>query len=76
MSRRRITDIIARYGGEEFTAILPDILYEQAVEAAEFMRQNVEDLHMEHVKSEKYKIVTILFRNSKSKIFRGFQDRM
>jgi two-component system cell cycle response regulator len=39
---RRITDILARYGGEEFVLVLPETRSDQAMTAAEKIRQRVE----------------------------------
>lgn len=39
-------DLVARLGGEEFAVVLPDLTAEQAVEAAEAIRANVQGLHV------------------------------
>jgi two-component system chemotaxis family response regulator WspR len=48
MSATRQTDIVARYGGEEFSVILPETGLKGALEIAESMRKNIEELNMEH----------------------------
>ncbi|AHK78513.1 hypothetical protein M911_04160 [Ectothiorhodospira haloalkaliphila] len=40
---RRASDTLARWGGEEFIALLPEILLDQAIQAAEGMRRRIED---------------------------------
>lgn len=42
----RSSDVVARYGGEEFVMILPHTDKEQAVEAAQRLRQAVENLRV------------------------------
>lgn len=39
---RRVTDVLCRYGGEEFVVVLPETRPDQAVTAAEKIRQRVE----------------------------------
>lgn len=44
----RATDLVTRYGGEEFGVILPDTGLKGALEIAEQMRYNIEELGIEH----------------------------
>jgi diguanylate cyclase (GGDEF)-like protein len=43
-SNLRSTDVVARYGGEEFVVLLFDTALEIAIEVAEKIRQNIENL--------------------------------
>jgi diguanylate cyclase (GGDEF)-like protein len=45
---KRPTDLVARYGGEEFAVILPDTDREGACRLAEAMRQDIQQLAIEH----------------------------
>lgn len=54
----RAVDLAARYGGEEFACILPDTDITAAVKIAENIRQNIEDLKIEHIKSTVSRFVT------------------
>ncbi|MDR0786090.1 MAG: diguanylate cyclase [Treponema sp.] len=45
-SARRASDMAARIGGEEFGVLLPDTSIKAAVEIAEQIRQNVQNLHI------------------------------
>lgn len=47
----RARDLVARYGGEEFTVILPDTDADGALQVAEAMRSEVENLGIEHAGS-------------------------
>ena len=49
---RRSTDLCARYGGEEFVILLPQMAEQGALELANNVRQAIEDLAIEHRKSE------------------------
>lgn len=49
---RRPADMAARYGGEEFVVILPDTDLDGALQVAEELRQNVEDMAIPHGGSE------------------------
>jgi two-component system chemotaxis family response regulator WspR len=51
MTATRETDIVARYGGEEFAVILPETGLKGALEIAESMRNNIDELNMEHKES-------------------------
>ncbi len=52
-------DLAARYGGEEFAVILPDTDLTGARKVAERMRQEVEDLKLEHKASKVSDYVTV-----------------
>lgn len=56
---RRPFDLVARYGGEEFVAVLPDTDADGAIHIANKMRSCVEQLGIEHAKSENSGMVTI-----------------
>ncbi len=56
---RRPGDVLARYGGEEFVALIPGMEASKAMQFAEFLRQEVEDLRLEHKKSDTSENVTI-----------------
>lgn len=58
-SLRRPTDLVARYGGEEFIALLPQADAAQATQAAERMRQAVEQLGLAHEASDTAPVVTV-----------------
>lgn len=53
------SNIVARYGGEEFAIILPGTNKEKALELAEQLRKNVEDLAIPHAYSFVSRFVTI-----------------
>ena len=57
----RSVDLAARYGGEEFVCILPDTDIQSAVETAERIRQKIQDLKIEHKKSQVSDYVTASF---------------
>jgi diguanylate cyclase (GGDEF)-like protein len=50
-SVKRPGDLAARYGGEEFVVLLPGTDLQNAGVFAEALRQEVEDLHLEHRRS-------------------------
>jgi len=47
----RPMDIVARYGGEEFIVILPNTPFEGALTVAERIRNAIEKLNIQHIKS-------------------------
>lgn len=49
---RRAQDMAARYGGEEFAVVLPDTDAQEAARMAERVRHAVEELRIEHAKSD------------------------
>lgn len=55
----RSTDLFARYGGEEFAMVLPDTDYDGAVKVASDLRQNVEQLKINHEESMVSDYVTV-----------------
>lgn len=59
MTATRETDLVARYGGEEFGVILPETGLKGALELAENMRNNIDELKMEHKDSKISDHVTI-----------------
>lgn len=56
---KRTVDLVARYGGEEFAIVLPDTDILGAYEVAERIRNNIEILGIEHLKSDNCGFVTI-----------------
>jgi two-component system, sensor histidine kinase and response regulator len=58
-SLQRATDFVARYGGDEFVAVLPDTDIAPALEIAEKMRTNLDDMNITHSYSEVSDRVTI-----------------
>lgn len=55
----RSRDLVARYGGEEFTVILPDTDADGALQIAEALRAEIENLGIEHAGSGVARGVTI-----------------
>ena len=58
-SVKRETDFVARFGGEEFVCVLPFVEKDEALEFAETLVQNVEDMKIPHPASAHSKYVTI-----------------
>lgn len=58
-SCKRSMDIVARYGGEEFIILLPDTDLDGARMVAKKINKNIQDMKIEHVKSEHGEIVTV-----------------
>ncbi|MBD1939520.1 diguanylate cyclase [Microcoleus sp. FACHB-68] len=52
-------DLVARYGGEEFVVILPNTHANGALQIAETMRNEVENLKMDHAQSDISQYVTL-----------------
>ena len=55
----RKTDLIARYGGEEFAVVFPDTPPDEVLRLSESIREGVEQLAIEHAKSDAATVVTI-----------------
>ena len=56
---KRPGDFCARYGGEEFVILLPETSLEGAVDIAEKIRKNIEEMEIEHISSLPSGTVTI-----------------
>ena len=56
---KRPGDLVARYGGEEFVVILPNTNSEGAVQVAQDIRQEVNDLNLPHSRSKISNHVTL-----------------
>lgn len=56
---KRASDFAARYGGEEFAVILPDTAKNGAVKVAEDIRNDIQNLKLEHKNSSVNKYVTL-----------------
>lgn len=56
---KRPRDLVCRYGGEEFCFVLPDTNFEGAQRILENCCQAVEELHIEHEKSQTSPVVTV-----------------
>lgn len=50
-SVKRKTDLVARYGGEEIVVVLRELSYSNALQMAEEIRKNIEDMKIENNKS-------------------------
>ncbi len=58
-SLQRPADLVARYGGEEFVIILPNTDLEGGLNVAENIRNNLEQMKLDHVKSKVHNYVTL-----------------
>lgn len=56
---RRPRDFVARYGGEEFAVVLPNTEVEGALQLAEAIRNNIEELFIPHETSKGIPRVTV-----------------
>ncbi len=56
---KRPADLVARYGGEEFVCVMPDTNLDGALALAHSMRSAIEDLKIEHAKSDVASHVTM-----------------
>lgn len=50
-SVKRKTDLVARYGGEELIVVLRELNYSSAIQIAEEIRKNIEDMKIENNKA-------------------------
>ncbi len=50
-SVKRKTDLVARYGGEELIVVLRELNYSRAIQIAEEIRKNIEDMKIENNKA-------------------------
>ena len=73
-SLKRPIDFCARYGGEEFVVILPNSSLDGAMIVAERIRENVENMNIEHLESTTGGIVTISLGLVTSKIINADSD--
>ena len=58
-SLRRPADLVARYGGEEFACILPETAFDDAMNIAAELEQNVRRRGIPHLDSQAANVVTI-----------------
>ena len=56
---RRPADLVARYGGEEFACILPETSFDDALELANQLGQQVQSLHIAHARSDASAVVSV-----------------
>jgi diguanylate cyclase (GGDEF)-like protein len=56
---RRPADLAARYGGEEFACILPETSFDDALELANQLGQQVQSLHIAHARSDAAAVVSV-----------------
>jgi diguanylate cyclase (GGDEF)-like protein len=73
-SLKRPIDFCARYGGEEFVVVLPNSSLEGAMTVAERIRENVENLKIEHIESTTGGIITMSLGLANSKIINADSD--
>lgn len=55
----RTVDILGRYGGEEFTILMPETSGEAALQAAERLRRNVEELPLDFLPEEAHITISL-----------------
>lgn len=67
-SLKRPIDFCARYGGEEFVVVLPQSSLEGVMTVAERIRENIENMKIEHIESGTGDIVTMSLGVATSKI--------
>lgn len=60
-SVHRPADIVARYGGEEFAILLPDTELDGCKKIAKKMRQDIENMRIQHKGSTQFQLVTMSF---------------
>lgn len=58
-SKKRTTDLVARYGGEEFACILPNTSISEALDVANCLKNNVENLAIPHAYSKVSDYITV-----------------
>ena len=73
-SLKRPIDFCARYGGEEFVVVLPNSSLEGAMTVAERIRENVENLKIEHIESTTGGVITMSLGLANSKIINADSD--
>lgn len=67
-SLKRPIDFCARYGGEEFVVVLPQSSLNGVITVAERIRENIENMKIEHIESCTGGIVTMSLGVATSKI--------
>ena len=55
---RRSNELVIRYGGEEFLIMIINCIAEENHHQAEILRQDIENLHVEHRTSKVHNVVT------------------
>jgi len=73
-SLKRPIDFCARYGGEEFVVVLPNSSLQGAMTVAERIRENIENLKIEHIESTTGGIVTMSLGLATRKIVNADSD--
>ncbi|KUO64509.1 MAG: histidine kinase [Gracilibacter sp. BRH_c7a] len=58
-SCKRVSDTVARYGGEEFVVIMTEVRKNEALEMANILRKNIEELKIPHNHSSVNACVTV-----------------